>query len=471
MSGDETNVPPPTAEMQDGSLESRDDATKVPGSDAMQPGVGGTTGQKRNRRPPARLSDFDMTEGSPDQTQNNGNKKPRKRQSRNTRNHRVGEAMDPVADRPGQDTPPPATETIELKWPSLPPSVSWTILSYLPPHQQEELAAAISTLIQIQHEQDRWIASILGDEPPFDTQKPPQTLLDWQTLAAWVLVTKLKLTVFGGFLRDRLSSPHREAKDIDTAIDGDAAAYRTLVDEALFGLELGVKQGENKDGKYKHFSNSATVDNLYYAVPLPGDKFGLLYIQLVDKTAPGLSWSPDVTVNGLGLNQTAELHSLDPNLPKERILMHIRRGVYNWWDAPVRYKSPRLERARQRQTKMQERGFRLEGLTLFQSLGLDRVSHSSILSFIAGVPFQDFPMAQMPRPHMLQQEVEIKVLRSGGNALFDALAVDTGNDKGHPNFSDGAAIRGEMVKLLKVNLNSLNPWRATQRTRAHQLLR
>jgi hypothetical protein len=154
-------------------------------------------------------------------------------------------------------------------------------------------------------------------------------------------VTKLKLTVFGGFLRDRLSSPHREAKDIDTAIDGDAAAYRTLVDEALFGLELGVKQGENKDGKYKHFSNSAAVDNLYYAVPLPGDKFGLLYIQLVDKTAPGLSWSPDVTVNGLGLNQTAELHSLDPNLSKERILMHIRRGVYNWWDTPVRYKPPR----------------------------------------------------------------------------------------------------------------------------------
>ena len=73
------------------------------------------------------------------------------------------------------------------------------------------------------------------------------------------------------------------------------------------------------------------MNNLYYAVLLPGeDPYATVHVQLVDKTSKHLNWSPDLTINGLGLSRQKGLHSIDDNVPLATVLDHISQKVMEW---------------------------------------------------------------------------------------------------------------------------------------------
>jgi hypothetical protein len=145
----------------------------------------------------------------------------------------------------------------------------------------------------------------LADEKEPFTEISPKTQMQWQIKVAWLLVHVLQLVPFGGFLRDIFKGC--PAKDIDTAVTQgpNDEALQNKVDEIMH--EAGLKQGKNEDQQWAHWrrSTNSGVNNLYYQVSERSDI--TIHIQLVDKNAKGLSWTPDVSINGLGYSAQVRL--------------------------------------------------------------------------------------------------------------------------------------------------------------------
>jgi hypothetical protein len=226
---------------------------------------------------------------------------------------------------------------------------------------------------------DVWIKELLdSDKRPDDPMRAPKEEQEkkWQTLVAWILIHEMNLTPFGGFLRDRAAyETPRAGKDIDTAISESMSLEEVQknLDKCL--KKVGIKQGKNEDGKYAHWRRDETssVYNCYYATPSETR----VHVQLVDKTAKGMSWSPDFTVNGLAISAERGLHSIADELTVATIMEHLRRRALIVYDCPTLGRLKRVKKRLRMFTR--ERDFHHEGPSLVEYFRMNSLGHAELI--------------------------------------------------------------------------------------------